>query len=383
MRLSSAEKAVLDVNFKRPIKEGTIGGIYPGTYKGSPIVLKLQPEGKYLDIMDSLRIAADIKQNLAASGFSGSGARAMDDLLGFYVRVMHDEMDLSKEMEKAKVFEKFLKNVSGDFVIPEYLDDLSSPQSIAMRPLYARRLKDLSPRERERVFAKIDSELIPAMMFHGVFHFDLHPGNIGATNEGKVVLYDVGRVVELTTEERGKLVAFYAAVGDARGSGSVSQLARALEELGTVRDRQAFEGIGKILGPLVTSADPFAAIEDIYPKLADAGFRLADPYVKLLLMHLTWKGTKELLRGPAAGGSAEGGSVPSPPTDNGEGAGGVTVTGLLSTSEGAPSSMSAGAVTYVQGRVPAMSLRTPIRSAATFMAPMMLAARPPMPSAFR
>jgi predicted unusual protein kinase regulating ubiquinone biosynthesis (AarF/ABC1/UbiB family) len=300
----------LSINLKRPVKEGTIGGIYPGTYDGTPIVLKLQPEGKRIDLMDSLRIVRELRRNLAAGGFAHEGARALDDFLAFYQRVMAEEMNLLLEIDKAKVFSQFLKNLSGEFVIPEYINDLATPQTVMMKPLYSRRLKNLSDVERERVFEKIDHGLIPMMMLHGTFHFDLHPGNIGVTEDGKIAIYDVGRVHSLTVEENNNIVDFYSAVGKARTSGSADELAQALKKLGTVWDESRFKKIGEILMELVHSDDPFKAIEDIYPKLPQYGFRLSDSYVKLLLMHLTWEGTKESFRSANGNGGNGGGSQP-------------------------------------------------------------------------
>ncbi|MBN1282870.1 MAG: hypothetical protein JXA24_03765 [Proteobacteria bacterium] len=298
-----SKRASIEVDFIRPIKEGTIGGVYRATYGGEPVVIKLMPEGKQNDLDDSLRIVKEIRRFLTAEGYSASGARALDDFLSFYERTMAGEMDLSLELDRAFHFDRFLSDAwLGDgFVVPDFVDELASINAVAMRPLPSRRLGSLSEEQREAVFARIDDELIPAMMERGIFHFDLHPGNIGLAEDGRIVLYDVGRVHSLSEGERAAMMEFLVAAVGARGGAANGELREALAKLGTVRDAEAFVRIDDLLKVLIEADDPIRAVEEIYPRLSEYGFRLGDSYVKLLLMHLTWEGTKEHLRARANG----------------------------------------------------------------------------------
>jgi|GEM_PF-4385108 len=300
-----SKRADLEVDLERPIKEGTIGGVYRATYAGEPVVIKLMPKGKEEDLNDSLRIVRDIRRFLAADGYSADGARALDDFLSFYERTMVQEMDLSLEVHNSDLFAKLLSDygLSEGFIVPEFLDELASINAVTMRPLPSRRLGQLSEEEREEVFARIDEDLIPAMLEDGVFHFDLHPGNIGLADDGRVVLYDVGRVHMLTVEERAVLNEFFTAAMRAREGHANGELKRALSMLGTVRDKEAFKRVDELLEVLVDAEDAIKAVEEIYPRLSEYGFRLGDSYVKLLLMQLTWEGTKEHLRTRANGRS--------------------------------------------------------------------------------
>lgn len=270
----------------KPIKEGTIGGVYEATYEGKDIVLKIIPAGKEIDIRDSLRLVRDVRRFLWASDYARPGGRATDDLLSFYDRTIQNEITLLLEEENARALIDVLPDGAA---VPASLKEPRIDGVVSMAPLYSKRLKGLGSKERARVFRRFDEDLIPAMLGTGVIHYDLHPGNIGVTDDGTIVLYDMGRVVRLSAEEHSNLMSFY----DAVQARHVEALLPLLRKMGTVRDEKAFGTIGELIGEMIAADDPFAALEEMYPKLADYGYVLHDNYIKVLLMFITWRGTKK------------------------------------------------------------------------------------------
>ncbi len=270
----------------KPIKEGTIGGVYEATYEGKDIVLKIIPAGKEIDIRDSLRLVRDVRRFLWASDYARPGGRATDDLLSFYDRTIQNEIALYLEEENARALIDVLPDGA---TVPASLKEPRIDGVVSMAPLYSKRLKELGPKERAAVFHRMDDELIPAMLGTGVIHYDLHPGNIGVTDDGTIVLYDMGRVVRLSAEEHSNLMSFY----DAVQARKVEALLPLLRKMGTVRDEEAFSTIGELIGEMISADDPLATLEEMYPKLADYGYVLGDNYIKVLLMFITWRGTKK------------------------------------------------------------------------------------------
>ncbi|MDZ4224318.1 MAG: AarF/UbiB family protein, partial [bacterium] len=290
MHLAGGELEKFDVDFTAPLKEGTIAGVYRATYGREPVVLKLIPEGKEKDLRDSLRIVREMRRYLKAGNYKTAGSQAVDDLLVFYEVTMIEELDLGGDIFHAKEIAAILPK---GFAVPKYLENVSAPPVMAaMRPAYSRRLKDLSPAERERVFKKVDEELIPAMMAGGVFHYDLHPGNMGLMENGDIILYDTGRVHKMSEEEKKRLTDLYINLLHKR---STEDLKETLRSMGEVWDKKLFEGIDVLLREWIENRDPLGAFEKIYSRFADYGFRLGDSYVKLLFMYITWEGTKRSL----------------------------------------------------------------------------------------
>jgi len=291
--LSPEVLSVLQVDMNRPINEGTIGGVYRATYEGEPVVLKIVPDGKRKSLEESFRILAGIRRYLQATEYAQPGARAVDDLLGFYERTLPAEMNLGLEPRQAEDLRAILPD---GFQTPNFIEGLGGGLSVVgMNPLESRRLADLSPQERESLFHRVDRDLIPTMLRHGLFHYDLHPGNLGLGRDGQVILYDVGRVHRLTGEENVNFAAFFHAFL----YGDWGRLPSLLRPLGTVRDEGAFSGIGELFRDHENPAQPYRAIQEIYPRLAEHGFSLSDSAVKLLLMFFSWEGTKDSLRRPS------------------------------------------------------------------------------------
>jgi hypothetical protein len=270
----------------KPIKEGTIGGVYKAKYEGQDIALKVIPEGKRKDILDSLRLVGDVRRFLWASEYEEPGARAVDDLLAFYERTLEEEIDLLLEEVNGPEFRAILPE---GFYFPKFLEKIPIAGPLAMEPVYSRRLKDLDAKERDYVFRRIDEELIPTMFAHGIVHFDFHPGNIGLKDDGTIVLYDAGRMVRLNEDQRATLAEFYQAVRERR----VNEIPDLLGKMGLVRDEEAFKNIGELMNKMMAADDPLAALEDIYPKLSNYGYVLGDTFIKVLFMFITWRGTKK------------------------------------------------------------------------------------------
>ncbi len=270
----------------RPIKEGTIGGVYEATFEGRDLALKVIPIGKEQDVRDSLRLVRDVRRFLWASRYAERGVRTVDDLLAFYERTIDNELDLILEESNGRALANILPL---GFECPEYIDQVPIEGPLPMERIDSRRLKDLSPPERADVFRRVDEELIPTMLAHGVVHFDLHPGNIGVTDDGTVILYDAGRVVVLGDDERATLMTFYNAVQERR----LNSLPDLLRRMGMVRDEKAFKDIGELLAEMMAADDPLAALEDMYSRLADYGYVLGDTYIKVLFTFITWRGTKK------------------------------------------------------------------------------------------
>jgi hypothetical protein len=229
----------------------------------------------------------------------------VDDLLAFYQRTILEEVELYREPANARALAAVLP---GGFKAPRYIEELSGISTVAMEYLPARRLRDLMPRERTEVFNRIDGQLIPAMLSSGTFHYDLHPGNIGVSEDGTVILYDVGRVQTLEKQEMEALAAFYQALQKRDGI----ELASRLRHMGAVWDEQAFAKITELFTTLQPDQTPAKVIEELYPRLADHGFRLDDNYVKLIFMFITWEGTKQSFKGPGSNPPGRRSSNPPP-----------------------------------------------------------------------
>lgn len=98
---------------------------------------------------------------------------------------------------RVRIPRHFPKISSGDVLVMEFISGttLSDPAALqAWGPVTRRRLAD-------RLLASTLAQIMEA----GVFHSDLHPGNIIVTNAGELVLLDFGSIGRLDTETRTRL----------------------------------------------------------------------------------------------------------------------------------------------------------------------------------
>jgi ubiquinone biosynthesis protein len=140
------------------------------------------------------------------------------NLLGFFAefrRYTLGELDFANE---GRVIERFRANFQGyDGVrFPRVFERYTTRRVLTMEWAEGMRLHaaaaTLSPQQREALVSRLIDVLMKMFVSDGLFHADLHPGNIFFHADGSFTLLDFGMYGELTGLQRDRLILYWLAV---------------------------------------------------------------------------------------------------------------------------------------------------------------------------
>jgi predicted unusual protein kinase regulating ubiquinone biosynthesis (AarF/ABC1/UbiB family) len=129
------------------------------------------------------------------------------------------------------------------------------------------------------------SAYLDQVLVHGVFHADPHPGNVLVTDDGRLVLLDIGMIARLSPSVRDKLVKLFLALADARPD-EVTRIAETLGEKLPDFDEVVFaravaDLVGRAADASLADLDMGALVLQLTRKAGEAGLRM-DPELVLL-----------------------------------------------------------------------------------------------------
>ncbi len=184
-----------------PIATASIGQIHKGKLaSGTEIVVKLRRPRLADDISDDLAFLHQLASLLSA--LKVQDADGLDDIVNDVERYMKQESDFRIETKNLQDL-AFIYNTNPDnAVVPRVYPELTTDDWIVMD--YVNNVGfGVHDRKHSREFVrKLMTVFINQLMEHGIIHGDPHHGNIGRTEDGKVVLYDCGNVIRLDERER-------------------------------------------------------------------------------------------------------------------------------------------------------------------------------------
>lgn len=249
----------------RPLAAASIGQVHSGTLLGGDeVVVKVQrPHARAqveADIDIALRLCRRIERRSEAARRIGLH-RLMKDLAAS----LRTELDYRSEARNLALMEAAAHRAPGVMTVPRLHPDLTTRQVLTMdkvpgRPLAAGRevLDRLNAGRRREIATNLVDSVLHQILVDGVFHADLHPGNIMLRDDGTLSLIDFGSVAILDREQRELLVTFLASMraedahsavvalrhltmgGDNRGD---QQLLRDLGELFTITSVEQDTGV--------------------------------------------------------------------------------------------------------------------------------------------
>jgi predicted unusual protein kinase regulating ubiquinone biosynthesis (AarF/ABC1/UbiB family) len=109
---------------------------------------------------------------------------------------LYEELSFDKEFKNATLFTKIVEKYP-NVIVPRPLDGLCTSKVLTMQYIPSTKVNEV---ENKDLSLELMRFFIEQVIDHGVIHADPHPGNIGITSEGKIVLYDFGQVSTLNTK---------------------------------------------------------------------------------------------------------------------------------------------------------------------------------------
>ncbi|MCB9679484.1 MAG: AarF/ABC1/UbiB kinase family protein [Alphaproteobacteria bacterium] len=204
---------------EEPLATASIAQVHTGRLKdGTRVVLKVQRPGIARIIRSDLNILYFLARRLLAEV---PEARSFDPLgmLGEFDRSISAELDFTIE---AGNITKFQKNFAGDpeVHIPRVYDALTTAEVLCLEFLDGVTLREARAAGCDmKVVGDRYLRVAYDMLFvHGLFHGDLHPGNVIVLPGDVIGLVDFGMVGRLTAEMRNNVISIMFALqrGDYR-----------------------------------------------------------------------------------------------------------------------------------------------------------------------
>lgn len=260
---------------REPLAAASIGQAHAATLpNGSPVVVKVRRPGVAAQVEADLTLLRGLAQT-AQRRWPAAEQYDLVALADEFAHTIRAELDYELE---GRTVERFATNFSNNATIhiPQVVWSHSTGQVLTLERISGLKVTDTAALDAAGIdrsaLAQRATDAILQMIFeHGLFHADLHPGNLFIEPDGRIGLIDFGMVGTVGESARDALAAVILAVL----SRDYEQLVEALLALGFARqrvDRRALRAdlerllapyfgrpIGEIaLGPLLEAA--FATI---------------------------------------------------------------------------------------------------------------------------
>ena len=194
-----------------PLAAASVAQVHPGTLlDGTPVVLKVQrPEAR-------AQVTADLDIVIRLAGWlqrsTGWGRRlGIVNLAEGFAASLDEELDYTVELANHAAVAADLEPRDG-VVVPHAYRELSTPRLIVMERMSgtpvsraAPLLATMDPAIRLSMAHRLLRTVLRQVMVTGVFHADLHQGNVLVDGTGRLALLDLGAVGRLDSGSRDAL----------------------------------------------------------------------------------------------------------------------------------------------------------------------------------
>ncbi len=208
------------------------------------------------------------------------------------------ELDFAHEGE---TIERFRENFKGwdDILFPMVYWDFSTKRLLTMERVSGLRLKLaiklLTEAKKEKLNTRLAEMELKMFISDGLFHADLHPGNIFFKEDGKIVLLDFGMYGELTETERNRFVLYWMAVVQKDVKNAFYHFKKQCAELPGADEAAFYAVFKKLADSFYASRLKEVSITRVYLNMIDAGYKYGYLFPENLLLHAKALTTAEAL----------------------------------------------------------------------------------------
>ena len=198
---------------EEPFAAASIGQVYRATLAdGSPVAVKIRRPGIVPLIERDTDIATRFARRLESSG-GWAAQMGVERLVTSLSESLSDEVHYAIEAANLLAMAGAQHQLSADarVRIPRLHEALSSDDVLTMEFVSGTTLSDgaaltrIPEAQREALAQRLLRSTLAQIMDAGVFHADLHPGNIVVTAEGELALLDFGSIGRLDSTTRARL----------------------------------------------------------------------------------------------------------------------------------------------------------------------------------
>jgi predicted unusual protein kinase regulating ubiquinone biosynthesis (AarF/ABC1/UbiB family) len=203
---------------KIPIASASIGQVHIGKLKnGEKIVLKVKRPFIEEQINEDFELLLFVVKMLKYVS-DDRQINEFEILFNEYYKLLKEEIDFIREADTIQKFKDFFKEKKW-LSVPKVYTEYSNENVIVMEYVPSIKINDIEKIDkmkfnRERIAEKLVELLINQIIDNGLVHIDPHPGNVGITENGKIVFYDFGMVLNIDFKIKEKFTSFLIAIYD-------------------------------------------------------------------------------------------------------------------------------------------------------------------------
>lgn len=208
------------------------------------------------------------------------------------------ELDFRAE---AAVMDRFRENLSGQDRVraPRTYHDQVTGRVLTMDWVEGMRLSEaaasLPEKIRSALIEALVSMLLKMFVSDGLFHADLHPGNIVFHTDGSVTLLDFGMYGELNAGQRDRFVLYWAAVAQRQTRRAYHHFSAQTEALADADHRLFRERFEQLAAAFYAAPSREVSLARTYLAMMRAGYRAGFVFPASLMLHAKALTTAEAL----------------------------------------------------------------------------------------
>ena len=245
---------VFEVFDPDPIATASIAQVHGARLRGgAQVVVKVQRPGitqaieRDLDILR--RLAGTLESRTTWGRRIGLGALAAG-----FATALREELDFTTELDNMRQLAAALNGAGRGVRIPSPDVGLSTRRVLVMERMKGAPLgsspsllADLGPEARRRAATALVDTVLDQLLDHGVFHVDLHPGNVLLRTDGSLELLDFGSVGRLDSTTRTAVGRFLASVGRGDSLAATDALLDLVDRPDEVDERELERAVGQLV----------------------------------------------------------------------------------------------------------------------------------------
>jgi len=239
---------------------------------GEEVVVKVQRPGVAETVERDLDILSRLARTLEARTSWGRSVGLRSLASGFAV-ALREELDFTVERDNMRSVATALQpSLSGAVQVPTPHTHLCTRRVLVMQLLHGTPLgaaepvlRRLGSARRQEVATVLLDAVLDQILVHGVFHVDLHPGNVLIQDDGVIGLLDLGSVGRLDSTTRMAIGRLLAALERTDSLAACDALLELVDRPDEIDERNLERAMGALIGRYAsvgsaTGAAAFAAL---------------------------------------------------------------------------------------------------------------------------
>lgn len=273
----------------QPLAAASLGQVHRAALRdGRPVAVKIQRPDIHKRINDDLDSMAEIAAFLDAHTEIGRKYE-FTRILAEFRKSLLAELDYCQEARNLHALRENLQSFDG-IVIPKAIDDYTTARVLTMEFIRGHKITALSPTvlieiDRHGLAEELSRAYLKQILVDGFFHADPHPGNVHLSDDGRLVLLDLGMVARLSPKMQESLVKILLAISEGRGD----DVARIALEVGEKKDdvnedeftRRTTEFVARHQDARLQDINAGRIVLEIQAIAADTGIRLPSEFTMI------------------------------------------------------------------------------------------------------